>query len=135
MSSNRFKEVKKQSKHTGGKSRYRPLTQAKRRHTYFKTGKGSVGLLVRRPRVVRVIRKLREIQNERYLALSGIENDGKKKQVLYKGYTEAVVGALDAYANRIMEMAARFAKGRPKKKLRIEDLESAIWAIKKISRQ
>jgi len=135
---NRHKEVKT-TKKPGKKSRFRPLVKAKRREAFYKTGKGSVGLLVRRSRVVRVIRNVRRIENVRYQELTGIETKGKK-QVLYKGFPDVIVGAADAYANRVMELAAEFAKKRRKNgakgmKLRIEDIRSAKWAIKTIAHQ
>lgn len=110
---------------------------AKRRKAFYSTGKGSTGVLIRYPRLVRYIRKIRSEQNKRYEELTGSKD---KKNVLFKSFPDVVIGAVDAYANRIMEFAADHAKSRNKDgkkglKLRVEDLEFAIRWIKKFSNE
>lgn len=110
---------------------------AKRRTAFYSTGKGSVGILVKYPRLVRHIRKIRRDQNERYKEITGASED--KKNVLFKSFPDVIIGAVDAYANRIMELAAAHAKSRrsdEKKglKLKKKDLEFAIFWIHKLSR-
>jgi len=110
---------------------------AKRRAVFYKTGKGSVGVLVRYPRLVRYIRRIRREQNERYHEITGSSAE-KKKNVLFRSFPEVLIGAVDAHANQIMELAAAHAKERHKDetkglKLKIADLEFAIYWIKKLS--
>jgi histone H3/H4 len=128
----------KQKKKRAGKSRLRPSTQSKRRQKYYKTGEGSVGLLVRRPRVVRFIRKIRETQNERIAKITGSGTSTSKKNVISRGCVDVMTGALDARANQLMDQAFQFAKHRKKKgglKIRRADLELARSNIAKIKRQ
>lgn len=125
------------------KRHFKQATTAKRRQTFYTTGKGSVGLLVRYPRLVRNIRRIRKDQNKRFEELTGIvaEEGASKKIVLFRSFPEAAIGAIDSYANRVMELAADHAKTRrsgkkPKVgglKLRIEDIQFAIRWIRKIS--
>ncbi len=125
------------------KRHFKQSTTAKRRQTFYTTGKGSVGLLVRYPRLVRNIRRIRKDQNKRFEELTGIvaEEGASKKIVLFRSFPEAAIGAIDSYANRVMELAADHAKTRrsgkkPKVgglKLRIEDIQFAIRWIRKIS--
>ena len=113
---------------------------ANRRKAFYTTGKGSVGVLVRYPRLVRHIRKIRREQNARYQEITGSEEE--KKNVLYKSFPDVIIGAIDAYANRIMELAAAHARERNRKKdskkglkLKITDLEFAIYWIQKLSHE
>lgn len=136
----RFKEAKGPQKSVG-KSRFSNLVVAKRRQKFYTTGKGSVGVLLRSRRVVKVIRVTRAKQNERLQELTGIEPKGKRS-VVFKGFSEVVIGAVDAYANLIMELAAEFAKKRrggnnrtQGLKLKVEDIMSAREIIKKIAHQ
>lgn len=144
-SSNRFKSAKthaskapakapatKDEEQKTKKRQFRPSVKAARREKYYSTGKGSTGLLVSRPRLVRVIRNARKAQTLRYAELTGIEPKGKR-QVLSRGFVDVSLGALDAYANRIMEVAATLAKGR--RTVRIEDIECAHRMIQKITHQ
>jgi len=112
----------------------KPSTTAKRRNKFYSEGKGSTGVLVSRPRLTRVIRNARKAQTERYRELTGIEPKGKRA-VLKRGFVDVSVGAMDAYANRIMEIAAEFAKGRRGKSmtLRTEDIVRATQCIRRIA--
>jgi hypothetical protein len=110
---------------------------AKRRKAFYTTGKGSVGVLIRYPRLVRYVRRIRKEQNKRYEELTG---STEKRNVLFKSFPEVLIGAVDAYANRIMEFAAAHAKARNKDenkglKLKISDLEFAIYWIKRFSNE
>ena len=132
----RLKEVKKpQSK---SKNHFKSSVLARRRTAFYSTGKGSVGLLVRFPRLVRHIRRIRKAQNARYAALGGLP-DQEGRSVIFKSFPTVIIGAIDAYANRIMELAAAHAECRrtPDKglKLRKEDLTFAIDWIRKLSNE
>ena len=132
----RLGQVKIKSKKPG-KSKFRPSIQAKRRQNYYKTGKGSSGLLIRRPRVVRYIRKFRREHNLRYAEITSTDVS-TKKEVMYKGVPDVFVGALDAMANQVVALAADFAKQRPHKggiKLRKSDLIIAMRTIKNLKSQ
>lgn len=135
----RLRETKKPaSKKT---NRFSSKVLAKRRQAFYTTGSGSTGLLVHRNRVVRHIRAIRKIENERVKAITGFSNNDKKKNVIFKTFSQVVVSALDSYANRIMEIAAKIASGRAHKeggggvKLRVSDLEKAIEIIVKVAYQ
>jgi hypothetical protein len=133
----RLKTVKK-PKATGAKGHFKSSVLAKRRKAFYSTGKGSVGLLVRFPRLVRHIRKIRKDQNARYAALGGLP-DEEGRSVIFKSFPTVIIGAVDAYAGRIMELAAAHAESRrtPDKglKLRVSDLEFAVRWISKISNE
>jgi hypothetical protein len=135
----RLRETKKPaSKKT---NRFSSKVLAKRRQAYYTTGSGSTGLLVHRNRVVRHIRAIRKIENERVKAITGFSNGDKKQNVIFKTFSQVVVSALDSYANRIMEIASKIASGRSHKeggggvKLRVSDLEKAIEIIVKVAYQ
>ena len=134
----RLKETKK-PRSTGSKNHFKTSVIARRREAFYTTGKGGVGLLIRFPRLVRHIRRIRKDQNARYVELGGIPEDDEKnhRSVLFKSFSQTVIGAIDAYANRVMEFASEHAESRrhPEKglKLRASDLEFAIRWIKKIS--
>lgn len=126
------------------KHHFKPSVIAKRRKAFYTTGKGSTGVLVRHPRLVRYIRKIRKEQNKRYEQLTGGAVEEGKKIVLFHSFPDTLVGAIDAYANRIMELAADHAKGRrsqkgkPPKvgmKLRKDDLIFAIRWITKLANE
>jgi hypothetical protein len=134
----RLRETKKPaSKKT---NRFSSKVLARRRQAYYTTGSGSTGLLVHRNRVVRHIRAIRKTENQRVKAITGFESD-KKQNVIFKTFSQVVVSALDSYANRIMEIAEKVAKGRAHKeggggiKLRMSDLKTAIEIIVKIAYQ
>lgn len=114
------------------KRHFRPSVKAKRREKFYSVGKGSTGVLVSRPRVARVIRNARKIQTIRYQQITGIEPSGKRPS-LSKGFVQVAVGALDAYANRLMEIAAELAQGR--RTLRMQDINRAHEVIQKITHQ
>lgn len=133
----RLREIKKPaSKKT---NRFSSKVLANRRKAYYTTGRGSTGLLVHRNRVVRRIRAIRKDETARVQSITGYENN-KEQKVIFKPFVQVAVSALDAYANRILEIASMFAKKRPHKedagmKLRISDLESAIELIIKLAYQ
>lgn len=114
------------------KRHFRPSVKAKRREKFYSVGKGSTGVLVSRPRVARVIRNARKVQSIRYQQITGIEPSGKRPS-LSKGFVQVAVGALDAYANRLMEIAAELAQGR--RTLRMQDINRAHEVIQKITHQ
>lgn len=128
---NRFGSIKK-PKATVKKTHFKPKTIIKRRKAFYTTGKGSVGVLIRLPRLVKLIRCIRKEQNERYKELTGDESTAKRS-VLFKSFPKSINGALDAYANRLMEFAEDHAKYRRKPgskkglKLRKTDLEFAVY--------
>ncbi len=133
----RFTEVKMKKKRPG-KSRYRPSTQAKRRETYYSKGAGKSGLLLRRPRLVRHLRHIRKEQTARYAEITGSDTSGDKTQVIYKGCVDVFMGALDARANQIMEMARDLVSERPHKggmKVRNRDLINATRIIARLRTQ
>ena len=135
----RLKGVKK-PKSAASKNHFKNSVIARRRAAFYSTGKGSVGFLVRFPRLVRHVRKIRKDQNARYATLGGIKEDEEThRTVLFKSFPQALIGAVDAYANRVMELAAEHAEPRhhPEKglKLRVADLEFAIRWIAKISNE
>ncbi len=125
--------------------RFRPSVIAKRREAYYTTGKGSVGLVVRYPRLVRYVRKIRKEQNLRYEQLTGSAPSDSKKIVIFKSFPNTAIGAIDAYANRIMEFAAAHASDRKSKKeqngkekkvglkLKKKDIEFAVYWIKRLT--
>lgn len=135
----RLKGVKKPSS-TSVKNHFKNSVIARRREAFYSTGKGSVGFLVRFPRLVRHIRKIRKDQNARYATLGGIkEDEDSNRNVLFKSFPQTLIGAVDAYANLVMELAAEHAEVRrhPEKglKLRKADLELAIRWIARISNE
>lgn len=119
---------------------FKPSVIAKRRQNYYANGKGSVGVVVRYPRLVRYIRKIRKEQNQRYEKLTGYSSESKKI-VLYNSFPATTIGAIDAYANRIMEFAAEHAKARKNNKgsqktglkLKKQDLDFAVRWIRKLT--
>lgn len=126
----RFTEVKMKKKRPG-KSRYHPSTVAKRREAYYSKGAGKAGLLLRRPRLVRHLRRIRKEQNVRYAEITGSEVSDKT-QVIYKGCVDVFMGALDARANQLMKMAHDLVSERPHKggmKVRSKDLIKAARII------
>lgn len=136
----------KKSDSTKKKRHFRPSIIAKRREAYYTTGKGSLGVVVRYPRLVRYIRKIRKEQNQRYEQLTGFAPGESKKIVVYKSFPETTIGAIDAYANRIMEFAAAHAKDRKNRKallngndkkvglkLKKKDIEFAVLWIRKLT--
>lgn len=129
------KSIARKTDATTKKRHYRPSVIAKRRETYYTTGKGSVGVVIRYPRLVRYIRKIRKEQNQRYEKITGFPPGDSKKIVVYRSFPDTVIGAIDAYANRIMEFAAAHAKDRKSRKgksadgglkLKKKDLEFAV---------
>lgn len=133
----RFTEVKMKKKRPG-KSRYRPSTEAKRRENYYSKGAGKAGLLLRRPRLVRHLRRIRKEQSARYAEITGSEAPTDKTQVIYKGCVDVFMGALDARANQIMKMAHDLVSERSHKggmKLRNRDLIKATRVIAQLRTQ
>lgn len=136
---------------TGSKGHFKPSVQARRRTAFYSKGKGSVGLLIRMSRLIRTIRKIRKDQTARTNRLMGIEappeqpvEAGKKAKgaVLYKGFSTTLGGALDAYANRVMELAAEHARGRKNPgnaktglKVKPSDIEFAVRWIGRIANE
>jgi hypothetical protein len=94
---------------------YKRATTTKRKHDYYTTGKGSEGFVIRVPRAVRHIRAIRENASESFNILIG-DDDPKTKKVIRKPFTQAVVGALDAYANELLRWANKIADPEGKKK-------------------
>ena len=144
----RLQTVKKTAKKADArpKRHFRPSVIAKRREAFYTTGKGSVGVVIRYPRLVRYVRKIRKEQNQRYEELTGFPPGESKKIVLHKSFPDTAIGAIDAYANRIMEFAAAHAAdrknrkvqeaGKEKKvglKLKKKDIEFAVYWIRKLT--
>ena len=128
------------------KRHFRPSVIAKRREAYYSTGKGSIGVVVRYPRLLRYVRKIRKEQNDRYEKLTGFDPSESKKIVVFKSFPLTTIGAIDAYANRIMEFAASHANDRKNRKsvkdgkerkvglkLKKKDIEFATFWIRKLT--
>jgi len=120
----------KEPKNKPTKDSFKPSVKSQRKKYYFKQGEGSVGVCIRRPRLLRFMRNIRK-----HSKVTGLTTKSTK-QVFYKGYTDVVIGAVDAYTNRLLETAAGYAKQRKSGtglKLRKSDLEEARKLIIKIS--
>lgn len=100
---------------------------------YYGEGKGSKGLNIRRPRVVKKTRKIiKEIDPP--------TDKNTRSTVIFKGFIDKVCPAIDEYGNRLMEFAAQIARNRAPKdsktlKVKKKDLELAYRWQFKISNQ
>lgn len=120
----RYEHIKPQK--TAGKGMKR-LTRAKKHSKYAKE---TPGLLVRRSKVGRALRKSYQRQIDRFTKLTGLEHTGKKAMVK-KDFVQLMTAVLDAYANSVMDMAFQFASSRKTRglKVRKEDLLKAVKII------
>lgn len=109
LQSKRFREIKTPQKSTGTK-RFKSSVLAKRRQKFYTTGAGKTGLPLKHSRVMRHVRHVRDIQNKRINEMAGL--DDKKKTVIYSGFGEVIMGAVDAYGRQVQKLATDFAKER-----------------------
>ena len=100
---------------------------------YYEKGKGSKGIHIRKPRVIKQTRKIiRELDPP--------TDKNARNTVIFKGFIDKTCAAVDGYGNRIMELAAEIAKNRKTKdakglKLKKKDLQLAYRWHSKLSNQ
>ena len=131
----RLQEPKKVLK----KEPFKASVKNERKKYYFKQGEGSVGVCIRRPRLLKFMRETRKNLAPKLMTTTN-KNGKKTKEVFYKGYTDVVIGALDAYTNMLLKTAMECAKQRQNKsgkvvglKLNKTDLELAKKLITKLT--
>jgi hypothetical protein len=111
---------------------YKRSVQTARDIHHYEEGKGSTGISIRKPRLVKRIRKILNVIKPK--------EDGKRNSVIYKNYIEKITGAMDGYSNCVMKCAAEIAEARNTKnakgvKIRVSDLELAGRWIYRMSNQ
>jgi len=116
----RLAEVKHPQSHA--KNHFQPKILAKRRENHYKN---AIGIYIRFPRAARRFKRIRKEQNKAYKQMTGIDNTSN---IICKSYTETIIGALDAYANLLVNIAKK--KNEKGKKLHKSDLEFAEKMIK-----